>query len=277
MSETDLSRRLDRLDQVVSADRNLSRAQRKQGRRAQRREREGSEASVVRGGAMVLIAVALAVMGVLRPDKWWLLFVALGLGLSGARQLELVRRRGKTKDPQAPEVERFEQACDQLLAELKNSPASVRDFLGRPEVTVEAIRTACRQLQQRQSSMLETVSPERAADLEQERTALEARLGDLDGPTYKRATDALKLRTELFHQVRASVERLASEQQILLTSLESLRMRVALARGAGADGASLGDMKSEVDRLSEELAAITDALEGVQTQELRALSPPEKA
>ena len=35
----------------------------------------------------------------------------------------------------------------------------------------------------------------------------------------------------------------------------------------------LGDMKAEVDRLSEELAAITDALEGAQRSELQAIAP----
>ncbi len=279
-AETPLNRRLARLARAVTADQAMGRAGRKQLKREQRRDRELGDASVFRGAVMLAIAVALAVMGVLTPDKWWLLFVAMGLGIGGGKQIELARRRDKLSAPEADlgaeaKIDRFEQACDQLLAELKDSPAAVRDFLGQPEATVEAIRTAGRQLKQRQALMLEAVSPGRAADLEQERRELEGRLGNLDPATYKRATDALRVRTELFAQVRTSSERLASEQQILLTSLESLRMRVALAKGAGGQGASLGDMKSEVDRLSEELAAITEALEGVQRTDLQAIAPIE--
>lgn len=255
---SELDRRLERLGKVVSADR-------KQTRRERKLQKEMGEASVIGGSVMLLIALLLAVFGVLNPDKWWLLFVALGVGVGGARQIDLARRRDKgLATPEAvKKADRFEAACDLLLVELKDSPQAVREFLGKPEVTVEAIRAACRQLGQRQQQLLDTAS---AADLEQERKELEGRLGQLDPVTYKRATDALKLRTELFHQVRATADRLASEQQILLTSLESLRMRVALAKGAGGQGAPLGELKAEVDRLSDELTAITDALESVQLQ-----------
>lgn len=222
---------------------------------------------------MVAVAVVLVAMGLLNPDKWWLIFVALGLGLGGAKQIEQARRRDRAgaegqplaaRAPAAAVPERFEQACDQLLVELKDSPAAVRDFLGKPEATVEGIRAACRQLKQRQDQLAEATSPARVAELAQERAALDARRSHLDEATHRRATEALALREGLFQQVRASAERLASEQQILLASLESLRMRVALAKGAGGQGAALGEMKSEVDRLSDELSAITDALETVQ-------------
>jgi len=273
--ETELDRRLNRLGRVVTADVKLSRAQRKEIKREWKRQRELGEASVYAGAAMVAAAIILAVMGVLNPSKFWLLFVALGLGLGGVKQIETARKRdrapGKDALP-AAKVERFEIACDQLLLELKDSPAAVRDFLGKPEATVEGIRAACRQLKQRHDAMMQAGSAE---DLEVERRALEARLGSLDESTYRRATDALRLRTELFHQVRTSAERLASEQQILLASLESLRMRVALAKGAGGQGASMTAMKGEVDRLSDELTAITDALEGVQRSELQAVAPIE--
>ena len=172
MSDTDLSRRLDRLDKAVTADQKLSRSEKRQLKRERRREREMKEASVVGGSVMLLAAVVLAVVGVLNPEKWWLLFVALSIGLGGGKQIEQARRRARLGPPQqepaaVKQVDRFEQACDRLLAELKDSPAVVRDFLGKPEATVEAIRSACRQLKQRQEQMLETVSPERAADLAQ--------------------------------------------------------------------------------------------------------------
>lgn len=268
--ETELDRRLNRLDRVVRDDVKMSRAQRREIKREFRRQRELGEASIYTGGAMVAAAVILAVMGALNPEKFWLLFVALSFALGGFKQIDIARKRDKTAAAPPQKVERFELACDQLLAELKDSPDAVREFLGKPEATVEGIRAACRQLKQRHDAMIQASSSE---DLEAERKALEARLGSLDPSTYQRATDALRLRTELSHQVRASAERLASEQQILLASLESLRMRVALAKGAGGHGASMTAMKGEVDRLSDELSAITDALEGV--QQMQAVSPIE--
>jgi DNA repair exonuclease SbcCD ATPase subunit len=125
--------------------------------------------------------------------------------------------------------------------------------------------------------MLDVVSPAREAELAEERKQLEQRLGHLDETTYKRATDALRQRQDLFNQVRASSEKLESERQILLNTLESLRMRVVLAKGAGGQGDALGEMKREVDRLSEELSAITDALETVQKGEQQAIAPIESA
>src|SRR5688572_10146147 len=90
MSETELNRRLDHLGRVVSRD---------QLKREKKREKEMGEASTFGGSVMVIIAAVLAVMGVLSPDKWWLLFVALGLGIGGAKQIELARRRDKQLGP----------------------------------------------------------------------------------------------------------------------------------------------------------------------------------
>ncbi len=285
MPDSELTRRLGRLGRVVSADQQLTKADRKQLKRKRRREGELRGASVVGGSVMLAVAVALAIAGLLSPDKWWLLFVALGVGIEGGKQIELARRRDRLgldatpevvspalRDPQPPTPDRFEQVCDQLLAELKDSPAAVREFLGKPEATVEALRAACRQLKQRHALLLEAVSANRAADLAQEREALEARLGHLDESTHRQATEALTQRTDLFNQVRAAAERLASEQQILVASLESLRMRVALAKGAGAQAGSLGEMKAAVDRLADELSAITDALESVPKTELQPIA-----
>ncbi len=121
--------------------------------------------------------------------------------------------------------------------------------------------------------MLDAVSPERAAERAEERNHLEQRLGHLDEATYKRATDALRQRQELFDQVRSSSEKLEGERQIFLNTLESLRMRVVLAKGAGGRGGSLDEMKREVDRLSDELSAITDALQPARQGELQAVAP----
>jgi hypothetical protein len=289
MSDSDLDRRLERLDRVLGDGRHASRVDRAI-RRAERAERkrghQGKPGSYVSAGVMLTVALICAGVGIFDPHRFWLIWVALGLGLSGGRQLEQAIRASKSALPsgsvipdKAPVVlparDRADLLCDQLLAELKDSPQAVRDFLGKPEATVEAIRAACQRLKDRQTLMLSAVSTEQAEALEAEKRQLEARLGHLDESTYKRATDALKQRQELFHQVRSSAEKLESERQIFLNTLESLRMRVVLAKGAGATGGSLDDMKREVSRLSDELSAITDALETEQKGELQAIAPIE--
>ena len=286
MAQPDLDERLKRLGSALGsdrtdrtarrADRSSDREARQDAKRARQEARELQTASVPEGVVMIAVALAIAIFGIANPHMWWLLFVALGIGGQGARKLEIARRRDRALQPasvipdRAAEVvapvavsmsARGDALCDQLLAELKNSPQVVRDFVGRPEVTVQSIRTALRQLAERCETMRAVASDAAWAELEAEGQTLQSRLGSLDAVTYRRATDALAQRREMFSRVREQSVKLDSERQILLNTLETLRMRVALARTAGTDPASLQALEQQVGRLGAELGAITEGIE----------------
>lgn len=281
MADQDFSSRLSRLERALDADKKSlpDRHQRKAERRRAKEEEERRNASMPGGVFALAIALAIAVYGFTHPQMWWLLFAALGIGSGGARQLALAARREgaarqqKSEEP-APPVDRAEQLCDELIHELKTSPEAVRAFLGQPEKTIESLRAACRQLTERHQAVSALADEKATQELEAEKAKLSRNIGDLDPATYQRAVAALKLREDLLRQVKSSANKLESEREILLTSLQSLKMRLALAKTSGQP-ANIDGVRAEVDRLGEELAAISESLEAAQTLGLPAVAPIE--
>ncbi|MFT3842986.1 MAG: hypothetical protein QM723_38715 [Myxococcaceae bacterium] len=285
MADSDFSSRLSRLERALDADkkslgdRHSRHLERRAERRRAKQEEERRNASFPGGAFALAIAIAIAVYGFTHPQMWWLLFVALGIGSGGARQLALAARRdGETKKEKAEEreapVDRAEQLCDELIQELETSPEAVRAFLGQPEKTIESLRTACRQLTERHQAVSTLADDKASAELEAEKAKLSRNMGDLDPATYQRAVAALKLREDLLRQVKSSANKLESEREILLTSLQSLKMRLALAKSSGQP-ANIDGVRAEVDRLGEELSAISESLEAAQTLGLPAVAPIE--
>jgi hypothetical protein len=277
VADSDFGSRLSRLERALETDqkgRHASHLERKEARRRAKDERERSNASVPGGVFALAIAISIAVYGFVHPDMWWLFFVAFGIGSGGARQLAMATKRegGGGSEKTQPEVDRAEQLCDELLNELKNSPEAVRAFLGQPEQTIESLRAACRQLKERHDAVSRLADDKAAAELEAEKAKLAKNIGDLDPATYQRAVAALKQREDLLKQVKSSANKIESEREILLTSLQSLKMRLALAKSSGQQ-ANIDGVRAEVDRLGEELSAISEALETAQSVGMPAIVP----
>jgi len=297
VSSDDLQKRIDRLgkrllDEVEAWDarkhpadgaaraatpltRAEEKATRRSERRAQKRLEEAESASVA--GGLVYLAVALLCAGyaLLNPRMWWLLFVALGLGTTGARQMALAHRRDRALGPAVtaapvavalpPAVSNeIDALCDQLLADLKNSPEAVRAFVVSPEQTIESLRTTCHALAARRQQLAADRALERITDVERQKRDLTLRrdaAGDeMAKQKLSEALQSLDAQVGALRQLAAAHERVDGEYTSLLVTLQELRTRVTLAKSVGASG-QLDGLKQSVSRLNSELEAITEALE----------------
>ncbi len=259
--------------------------QTKQSRREAKRARKRDEASGIRGVAMVVAALALAAFAVLRPDLWWLVFVALGVGLGGAQQFALVGERRRLargaaageaesvipdKAPAREKPHEVDELCDHLLRDLKASPEAVRAFLEDPERTVQSLRTTAHALDDRRHQLLADVSDGHVELVQRQRAELlKKRDASSDGEVRRRldaAVASVDGQLAAMGQLRAAAERVDVEYTSLLASLQELRARVAVAKTAGDGAPHLEGLERSVARLNDELGAITEALDAVQRE-----------
>jgi small-conductance mechanosensitive channel len=215
-----------------------------------------------------------------------MVFVALGLAMAGAQQLQLVgerrrlergTRRAQEEPPPVPAASRHEVdvLCDQLRADLAQSPEAVRGFLQEPEKTVESLRQTCRALDERRRQLFAEAPPERLAALEAQRAELLRKHAEAtDAQARRRLDDAahsLRGQVEALQRLRQNAERVDGEYTSLLVLLQELRTRVSLARSAGST-TQLEGLHKSVQRLNVELDAITEALEAAQHEGMPAIS-----
>lgn len=270
--------------------------QRKRERKLERKRRRQEErlaqaqqrASLPNG--LVFLAAALICTGfaIVRPELWWMIFVALGLGSAGAHQIHLAgQQRRLERGAQAeqgeqearsespPERHEVDVLCDQLLADLARSPEAVRSFLKKPEQTVESLRRTCRALGERRQQLLAERPAERLEALQAQRAELlRKREAATDGEARRKleqALGSLEGQASALERLRQSAERVDGEYTSLLVLLQELRTRVSVARTAGTS-TQLEGLRNSVQRLNTELEAIADALDSVQREGLSPVS-----
>jgi predicted phage tail protein len=254
--------------------RRQTRREQKAARRAARRQEERENASVAGGVFGLIIAAVLVGFAAFRPEFWWLIFVALGVGGGGARQLGLATARNRlprgpvVQAPEpiqasSPERHEIDQLCDQLLADLKASPQAVRSFLQDPEKTVEALRATSKSLDSRRQQLEAEDAKGKLAALVTQRQALVTRIEAAVDPQAKAklqgALGSLDGQAAALHQLTAAAERVDGEYTALLVLLQELKTRVAVARST-TSGVQLDGLQHSVQRLNAELEAITDSL-----------------
>jgi hypothetical protein len=292
-----LSRKVERkLDRASDRQRRReARQERKRRQREEQRERERQQASLPGGLFFMLMALVCVGFAILRPELWWMVFVALGLGSAGARQLALASERRRLarghqeEYPRYPELEEGEEEgthepetsaepararsahevdvlCDQLLADLAQSPEAVRGFLKEPEKTVESLRRTCRALDERRNQLFAETPPERLEALRAQRTELlRKHAAATDGQARLRLDEAVHSlggQLSALERLRGHAERVDGEYTSLLVLLQELRTRVSLAKSAGST-TQLEGLRHSVQRLNTELDAITEALDTV--------------
>jgi hypothetical protein len=259
---------------MSSTERRELRQRERAAAKAQRRARQLEQASVPGGVFLMAIAAVLVVFAFLSPEMWWLVFVALGVGSSGVRNLALATERSRAapaltapaenKAVQASSSHEIDTLCDQLLADLKASPEAVRAFVQRPEQTVESLRATAKALDVRRRQLAAEDAPGHLAALATQRATLASRR-DATQDTLARGRLEVSLRSldaqhGALQQLVVAAERVDGEYTSLLVLLQELRTRVAVAR-ATTTAPQLGGLEQSVQRLNSELEAITESLQ----------------
>jgi hypothetical protein len=176
--------------------------------------------------------------------------------------------------PQAdPRDVRADAICDKILAELRTSPEIVKDIFIKPEETVGALRSTCRDLTRRERELRKFLSPEEDVRLVGEREALQKRVnGETDEVTRMRLASALAALDQQRDQ-RAELARAAArfdaEHTRISYTLESLYTQVVRMRSADSSSVDVAGagLRRSLDMLSQEVNALADALEKVNSGE----------
>ncbi len=222
--------------------RRLDRWRRHEERRAPRlAQMERHAGADVPRGIVFAIAAAICVGFALRePGLFWMVFVALGFGLSAASAFSRAARRARQTEglpstaadqvkrevadqtagtttatgapepaaprPRAeaadPRVERIQSLCDKLLAELESGPPIVREVVTEPHATIGGLRQACLETARRERELRSVLASQDEARLVAERDALAARLAaEHDAIVHDRLGQALgALEQQLAHR-----------------------------------------------------------------------------
>ena len=274
--------------------RQMRRERERERKRAQRHQRHLAEADPITGWFLAVIALVVAGMAVF-SDKWWLIFVALGMGSSAANILGRVRERNRLQQgaapreglvegarepappqpaeapraPEDPRNARVDTLCDKLLAELRTGSGVLRDVVHQPEQTVEGLRKSCHELARRERELRALSSPEDERRLEEERARLAGRVeAESDAVVKERLEKTLRLLDEQRRQraeLGTAASRLEAEHMRLYYTLENLYtqvLRVRSADAASADVAGAG-LRQSVEQLGVEMDAVAEALEEV--------------
>jgi hypothetical protein len=201
-------------------------------REQQLEERRHDAASAVPRGIVFLAAAVLCVTIALRdPGLFWMVFVALGLGMSAVSAFSQAGRRrqvgaapeaqpmaeresasaGKpaeartagtpvvpppalppVAEPADPKVTRIQTLCDKLLAELESGPPIVREIVTQPQATIGGLRQACLETARRERELRSVLTGQDEAGLVAERDALAVRVSnEQDGIVRDRLGQAL--------------------------------------------------------------------------------------
>lgn len=274
------------------------RARHEQRRERRREEEGGDEADVPRGIVFAVVAITCLMFGIVRPQFFWMVFVALGFGMSAASSFARAARRkrlereGQAKDekegvpdaapvrassaekeppvqpaaPPDPKVARIQGLCDKLLAELESGPPIVREVVTEPQATIGGLRQACLETARRERELRSVLAAQDDAALVAERDALAARVSnEHDEIVRDRLGQALAaLEQQLVHRaaLATAATRLEAENTRILYTLENVHMQLLRARSTDIGAPELGGkLRESLRELGTQIDAVAEALE----------------
>jgi hypothetical protein len=282
------------------------RHQRRMARRQLRREQE-HHAAVPRGIVFAVAAVACVALAVMEPGLFWMVFVALGFGLSAVSSFARAGRRRRLapevpsddeseNTPNAapvgasvaeraaasaraaaefrdPKVARIQSLCDKLLAELESGPRIVREVVTEPRATIGGLRQACVETARRERELRSVLAAQDEGRLLAERDALATRLSsEPDTIVRDRLGQALRaLEQQLAHraELTTAATRLEAENTRILYTLENLHMQLLRARSTDMGAPELGGkLRDSLRDLGTQIDAVAEALEWASTPAL---------
>ena len=156
-----------------------------------------------------------------------------------------------------------------ILVELRVAPQVVKEIFRKPEDTIAALRTTCRDLTRREREVRKFLSPEEDVRLSREHDALRKRIDTEADEVVKlrlsSALAALDQQREQRQELARSAARFDAEHTRISYTLESLYTQIVRMRSA--DSASIdvagAGLRRSLDMLSQEVNALADALEKV--------------
>jgi hypothetical protein len=246
-------------------------------RRLLRRRRSGPRGILFLGFAAVITYL------VVDGAPFWLLWVAFGLSMSGLGQLIGGFGGGKAKDevvegeaspvadstPDPTNLARVDALCDKLLEEIRKGPAVLREVVRNPEESVRGLRDTIHGLAKREAEVRALVTNADGERLQRERVDVVARRDSATDPvTRERWEGALQaLDAQLQHRetLRTQGARLEAERVRLGYTLENLYTQVLAVRSTAGSDIAGAQLRAGVERLGDEISAVADALESMQS------------
>jgi hypothetical protein len=258
------------------------REERREQRRRRRREYEarGDAGDLPRGIVFAVAAIVCVTLAVIQPGLFWMVFVALGFGMSAASAFARAARRQQSTprpetqpeaaseansaatpaaardtvkaapapppaaEPPDPKVVRIQTLCDKLLAELESGPPIVREVVREPQATIGGLRQACLETARRERELRSVLAVQDEAGLIAERDALASRVAvEKDAIVRDRLGQALRaLEEQLAHraELATTATRLEAENTRILYTLENLHMQLLRARSTDIGAPELG-------------------------------------
>lgn len=272
--------------------------ERKRQRALRKSEGEGEARNPNKGMLYATIALFLCLLALSRlAEFWWMLFIVLGLGKKAlfhlsaggdedvrpaekaqsgaeARAISMPTPSGDTR------AQRVDLLCARLLQSFEHGPAVLREVVQQPERTVEALKRGCHELLRREAELRALQSPEEVRRLESERVTLAARVQREQDPVARERLEAaltlLDAQRAQRRELGTAADRLEAEYTRLYYTLENLHAQVLRARSADALAAegSAVELRQSLERLGDEVDAVSSALEEVHRSELPPISEP---
>ena len=168
-----------------------------------------------------------------------------------------------------PRDARVDGICDKILAELRVAPEVVKEIFRKPEETIAALRTTCRDLTRRERDVRKFLSPEEDLRLSREHDALRKRVEMESDEVAKlrlsSALAALEQQRDQRLELARSAARFEAEHTRISYTLESLYTQVVRMRSADSSSVDVAGagLRRSLDMLSQEVNALADALEKV--------------
>jgi carbonic anhydrase/acetyltransferase-like protein (isoleucine patch superfamily) len=188
---------------------------------------------------------------------------------SGTPALASPAAKPQAVSPVDPREARIDTICDRLEAELRDSPESVRSFLGTSTETIAALRSTCHDLLRRERALREESSPEALARLDSEKAVLDSRIAstpdDVIRRSFQGAVAAIEEQKRQRETLQRNADRLDAEFTRLSYMLEGMAAQLVRLRSAAPQPGAASDPELEKNlvQLHREIEAIADALEHV--------------
>jgi hypothetical protein len=285
---------------AAKVQRRLESVQRREERRLRRRQNAARDdgADVPRGVVLGIVAVVCLVYAIRQPTLFWMVFVALGFGMSAASSFARAARRRAARDeqpepeterettiavpagppsesapveqapsePPDPKVVRIHDLCEKILAELESGPPIVREVVTEPHATIGGLRQACVETAKRERELRRVLASQDESALVAERDALAARVAsERDAIVRDRLGQALRaLEQQLANRAElvTAATRLEAENTRILYTLENLHMQLLRARSTDMGAPELGGkLRESLRALGTQIDAVAEALE----------------